>query len=90
MAQVTGTISEGATVLFREVSIDLQPTNPPGEPESFRGEFEVPEGGAFYSIGRSCQLKCTDGRSGPVLISSVCPGRNQQVRVVLATTGPFV
>ncbi len=30
MAQVTGTISEGATVLFRDVAIDLQPTNPPG------------------------------------------------------------
>ncbi len=90
MAHVTGTISDGDTVLFRDVSIDLQPTNPPGGPNGFRGEFEVPQGGPFIAAGRSCELKCSDGRSGEVLIRSVRLGSNQPARVVLAMTGPFV
>jgi hypothetical protein len=46
MAQVTGTISDGKTVLFEDVSIDLKPSNPSGGPGGFgvssrslRGDF---------------------------------------------------
>ena len=62
MARVTGTISDGDAILFQDLPIDLQPSNPHGGPMGFRGEFVVPQGGPFIAAGRSCELKCSDGR----------------------------
>jgi hypothetical protein len=87
MARTTGTISDGDTVLFQDIAMSLQPTS--GVLKGFQGEFEIPQGGAYVSPGKSFQLTCADGRSGKILIKSTHSGSNQASRVQFITTGPF-
>jgi hypothetical protein len=85
MAQVTGTIADGDTVLFQDMPMRLQPTT--GILKAFQGEFHIPLGGAFVAAGKSFHLTCSDGRSGEILIKSIHMGTNQGVRVEFRTTG---
>jgi hypothetical protein len=90
MAHVTGTITDGEKVLYQDISIDLQPRNSFGGPMGFQGEFDIPQGGPFVSAGRSCELECSDGRSGQILIKRVHVSSKPPNRITFVTSGPFV
>jgi hypothetical protein len=50
MEYVTGTVHDGNTVLFRDVSIELEPNCPPNDPRGFNGVFQVPKDALIISV----------------------------------------
>lgn len=90
MARITGIITIGDKIILPGVSINLLPNNDPSGVMGFHGDFTVPVGSPHISAGTSCQLKCSDGRSGEILVKHVHVGSHQPTRVEFVTNGPFV
>jgi hypothetical protein len=89
MARVIGTISKDDKVLISDVSINLLQNNSPSGLIGFRGAFVKPEDSPHISAGTSFQLKCSDGRSGEILIKKVSLGTRQPTTVEFVTSGQF-
>ena len=86
MAAVTGTLSDGHKVLFQNLSMSLEPV---GINKSFQGAFYLPPGNAFVGAGKSFRLRCSDGRSGTIRITSTHINIDQSQNVAFRTTGDF-
>jgi hypothetical protein len=88
MARVTGTISDGATILYRDVLINLNP-NTSGSRLGFRGVFKIPHGSTLVSSGQSLDLKCSDGRAGQIIVSRVQYVTGQSATIGFEINGQF-
>jgi hypothetical protein len=79
--------SDGDTVLFHDIPVDLQPAG--GAIIAYKGEFDTPPSGTIVVPGMSYLLTCSDGRSGTIIIKGTHSWSNQGFRVEFETTGPF-
>jgi hypothetical protein len=87
MAYVTGIISDGATILFQDVAINLQRLA--GEITAYQGEFDIPQSGDHLVPATSLRFTCSDGRSGEIVIKTTHLGNGPGQRVRFQTNGPF-